>query len=56
MYNANLNYGQLRSQLDTLSAQGLLEKRLNKFVMTERGLRFLELFVQLNDLLEVSSP
>jgi predicted transcriptional regulator len=52
MYNANLNYSQLKSQIDALISQGLLEKKLNKYVTTKRGYRFLELFAQLNDLLD----
>lgn len=52
MYNANLNYSQLKSQMNALISQGLLEKKLNKYVTTERGYRFLELFAQLNDLLD----
>lgn len=52
MYNANLNYAQLKVHMDTLLAQGLLVKAGNKYVVTEKGFRFLELFLQLNDLLE----
>lgn len=52
MYNANLNYSQLKSQMDTLTSQGLLEKKQNKYVTTERGNRFLELFAQINNLLD----
>ena len=52
MYNTNLNYSQLKNQIDTLTSQGLLAKSVNKYVITERGYRFLELFAQLNDLLE----
>ncbi len=52
MYNANLNYSQLKSQISTLTNQGLLEKKLNKYVITKRGYRFLELFAQINDLLD----
>ena len=52
MYNANLNYSQLKSQMNALISQGLLEKKLNKYVTTEKGYRFLELFAQINDLLE----
>jgi predicted transcriptional regulator len=51
MYNANLNYSQLKSHINALTSQGLLEKKLNKYVTTERGYRFLEIFAQLNDLL-----
>ncbi len=52
MYNANLNYSQLKSQMNALVSQGLLEKKLNKYVTTKKGYRFLELFAQLNDLLD----
>lgn len=52
MYNANLNYAQLKSQISSLTSQGLLAKKVNKYIITERGYRFLELFAQLNDLLE----
>ncbi|HSV50324.1 MAG TPA: winged helix-turn-helix domain-containing protein [Candidatus Acidoferrales bacterium] len=56
MYNTNLNYGQLRSHMGSLTAQGLLEKKTNKYATTERGYRFLELFAQLNDLLDEFKP
>ncbi len=52
MYNANLNHAQLKSQISSLTSQGLLAKNLNKYIITEKGYRFLELFAQLNDLLE----
>jgi predicted transcriptional regulator len=52
MYNANLNYSQLKSHINALTSQGLLEKKLNRYVITERGYRFLELFAQINDLLD----
>jgi len=54
MYNTNLNYAQLKGHLDALLAQGLLVAEQNKFLTTEKGFSFLELFVQLNDLLEAS--
>ncbi len=56
MYNTNLNYAQLKSHIDTLTAQGLLAKKLNKYITTEKGYRFLELFAQLNDLLDEFTP
>ncbi|MCW3994727.1 MAG: winged helix-turn-helix domain-containing protein [Candidatus Bathyarchaeota archaeon] len=56
MYNTNLNYSQLKAHMDTLLSQGLLAKNLNKYITTERGYRFLELFAQLNDLLEEFTP
>src|SRR4030043_1625167 len=52
MYNTNLNYGQLKNHMDSLTSQGLLAKKLNKYATTEKGYRFLELFAQLNDLLD----
>jgi predicted transcriptional regulator len=42
--------------MDSLTAQGLLAKKTNKFTTTDRGHRFLELFAQLNDLLDESTP
>lgn len=51
MHNANLNYGQLKSFMETLTANGLLVKNANKYVTTEKGNRFLEVFAQINDML-----
>jgi predicted transcriptional regulator len=56
MYNTNLNYSQLKNHMNTLTNQGLLTKNVNKYTTTEKGHRFLELFAQLNDLLEEYSP
>ena len=56
MYNTNLNYSQLKNHMDTLTAQGLLAKNLNKYMTTEKGYRFLELFAQINDLLDEFNP
>jgi predicted transcriptional regulator len=56
MYNTNLNYTQLKNHMDNLTAQGLLSKNQNKYTTTEKGYRFLELFAQLNDLLEKLTP
>lgn len=56
MYNTNLNYSQLKSQMDTLTSQGLLAKNVNKYNTTEKGNRVLELFAQLNDLLDEFNP
>jgi len=49
--NAKLNYFQLKSQINAITVQGLLQKKLNKYATTEKGHRFLELFAQLNDLM-----
>jgi predicted transcriptional regulator len=51
MYNTNLNYSQLKSQINALTTQGLLQKHANKYATTQKGYRFLELFAQINDLL-----
>jgi len=56
MYNTNLNYAQLKSHTDGLTAQGLLIKKLNKYATSEKGYHFLELFAQLNDLLDEITP
>ncbi len=55
MYNTNLNHAQLKRHMETLTSHGLLEKNVNKYLTTEKGYRFLELFAQLNDLLEKSA-
>ena len=54
MYNANLNYAQMKGHLDGLLVHCLLEKKRNKFVTTKKGLLFLEVLAQLNDLLDES--
>lgn len=51
MYKANLNYRQLTKHLRDLTSQGLLTVSKNKYVTTQKGYRFLELFVELNDIL-----
>ena len=52
MYKVNLNYVQLKKHLAALTFQGLLTTNKNKFATTYKGYRFLELFVQLNDILD----
>ena len=52
MYNTNLNYAQLKRHMNSLTSQGLLAKKVNKYVITDKGYEFLELFVRLNDLLD----
>jgi predicted transcriptional regulator len=56
MYNTNLNYSQLKNQMETLTTQGMLNKSVNKYYTTEKGQRFLELFAQINDLLDEFTP
>ena len=56
MYNTNLNYSQLKSHMESLTSQGLLAKNINKYLTTDKGYHFLELFAQLNDLLEEFTP
>jgi predicted transcriptional regulator len=55
MYNTNLNHAQLKKHMKTLITQKLLEKSVNKYFTTERGYHFLELFVQLNNIIEKTS-
>lgn len=56
MYNTNLNYSQLKSHMDTLTSQSLLAMNVNKYSTTEKGNHFLELFAQLNDMLDEFTP
>ena len=51
MYKTNLNYAQIQSQLKFLTAQGMLSSEMGKYVTTEKGYRFLELFMGLYDIL-----
>jgi predicted transcriptional regulator len=51
MYTTNLNYVQLQSQLKFLTAQGFLSFNTGKYGTTEKGYRFLELFLGLYDIL-----
>jgi predicted transcriptional regulator len=51
MYNVNLNYAQLRKNLQSLTANGLLAIDENRYATTQKGHRFLELFVKLNNML-----
>jgi predicted transcriptional regulator len=52
MYKVNLNYMQLKKHLKVLASQGLLAVNKNKYATTQKGYRFLELFIQLKDLLD----
>jgi predicted transcriptional regulator len=51
MYGPNLNYAQLQSHLKFLTSQGLLSMEMEKYVTTEKGFRFIELFLELHDIL-----
>jgi predicted transcriptional regulator len=54
MYNAFLSYNQVREYLTLLIDNGLLQHDLGnqKFRITEKGLRFLQLCDQIGDLIE----
>jgi predicted transcriptional regulator len=56
MYNTNLNYGQLKKQMRLLTDQKLLERKINKYQTTEKGFHYLELYAQLNELLNKTMP
>ena len=51
MYRTNLNYAQLQSHLKLLTSQGLLSMETEKYVTTEKGFRYIELFLELHDIL-----
>ena len=51
MYKVNLNYVQLKKHLAALTSQSLLSTNKNKYSTTQKGYRFLELFIQLKAML-----
>lgn len=51
MYKTNLNYLQLQNHLKFLTTQGMLSSNMGKYSTTEKGYRFLELFMGLYDIL-----
>ena len=53
MYRANLSYVQLKGYLMTLSDKGLLiyDLNTNTFKTTEKGLRFLEIYNKLDEVM-----
>jgi predicted transcriptional regulator len=51
MQKTNLNYAQLKKHLTSLTSKGLLVVDGNKYVTTQKGYRFLDLFVQLKKIL-----
>ncbi|MGQ9460323.1 MAG: winged helix-turn-helix domain-containing protein [Candidatus Bathyarchaeaceae archaeon] len=52
MYKINLSYVQLKTYLTLLTSQRLLGHNSDLYMITEKGYRFLEVFIQLNDVLE----
>ena len=52
MYNTNLNYAQLQSHLSYLTSIGVLMRENGRYLTTEKGYRFLELFAELQDILK----
>lgn len=51
MYGANLNYAQLQIMLKHLTSTGLLEFSSRIYITTEKGLHFLELFIEMNEVM-----
>ena len=51
MYNTNLNYAQLESNLSYLTSLGMLMRQEGRYLTTSKGYRFLELFAELQDIL-----
>jgi predicted transcriptional regulator len=51
MYKTNMNYSQLQSNLIFLSLRGLLDCEMDKYVTAEKGYRFLELFTEMQSIL-----
>ncbi len=51
MYAANLNYPQLQKYSEILTSRGLLASEGRKYVTTEKGSAFLEIFASMMNLL-----
>ncbi len=51
MYKTNLNYTQLKSNLQFLMSQGLLIRQKDKYIASEKGNQFISLFAQLTNML-----
>jgi predicted transcriptional regulator len=51
MYNTNLNYAQLRIHLSYLTSLGMLRREQSRYLTTDKGYRFLELFAELQNIL-----
>lgn len=51
MYKTNLNYARLKHHLSYLTALGMLTREEGRYITTEKGYRFLELFAELQGIL-----
>lgn len=56
MYNTNLNYAQLKRHMSVLTTQKLLSKKSNRYLITEKGHEFVDLFIRLNSLVDNVDP
>jgi predicted transcriptional regulator len=52
MYKTNLNYAQMQNHLRLLTKQGLLTMDKSRYITTDKGRRFAELFIELNGMLK----
>ncbi len=51
MYKTNLNYSQLQNHLAYLTTLGMLTNEESRYITTDKGYRFLELFAELQGLM-----
>ena len=58
LYRAFLSYAQLKEYLPALTERGLLsyDKDTQTFKTTQKGLKFLDTYNQINDAIKISSP
>ena len=58
LYRAFLSYAQTKEYLPTLTERGLLRYDVDNstFKTTQKGLRFLNTYNQINDAIKISSP
>ncbi len=55
MYRTNLSYTQLKNYLLLLTSQGLLRSNSGEYAATDKGLRFLDAFARMSEVLEDDS-
>jgi len=51
LHKPNLNSSRLKANLNALTMQGLIAKKADRYITSEKGLCFLQVFAESNDLI-----